>query len=107
MSDAREAFNGKLGSHSRAHKASLVNDNFLEVRVDTPGLPTHHYHFDFLMRTVTMMVSGHNTDKIWAFHEFDREVLELNRQKLVDLGGKPRPLPDAIDKPNPSSGPQL
>lgn len=99
-SDCSTAFNDNADAHDNAHEAIMVNDNILRVHVDSNKMHTHDYYFDFMMRTVTMMVQSHNTDRIFHFSEMDREVLELNRQKLIDLGGKPLPLPNSPQKLN-------
>lgn len=92
------AFNDNADAHPAAHEAIMINDNILRVHVDSDQTHTHDYYFDFMMRTVAVMIQSHNTDRIMLFSEMDREVLELHRQKLIDLGGKPMPLPGSPQK---------
>lgn len=92
FNDYSSAFNDSANSHADAHQANMVNDNILHVRMYSQQAHNHDYYFDFMMRTVVVMVQSHNSDRIILFSEMDREVLELNRKKLIDLGGKPLPL---------------
>lgn len=49
-------------------------------------------YYDFVQRAVFLSVQGGY--QITPFAQLDREVLEHARNKLIDLGGNPPPLPD-------------
>lgn len=47
------------------------------------------YRFDFLLRVVTVV----DTKMPIHFRDMDRDTLEFMRDKLIELGGSPPPLP--------------
>lgn len=54
------------------------------------------YIFDFEFRTMSVDAhssQGTNTSTVMPFSQVDAEVLERMHAKLVELGGKPDPLP--------------
>lgn len=81
------------------HFAAKVNDNVLFTEFRADGFYQRTY-FDFLSRTVSMLVYSSNTDRTLTFDEMDPEVLQIHHQMLTELGGNPRPLPEAHSKPS-------
>lgn len=99
--NVREYFNDKAENREedKRHLAVKVNDNVLFTEFRADGFYQRSY-FDFLSRTVSMLVYSSNTDRTLTFDEMDPEVLQIHHQMLVELGGNPRPLPDAHKKPS-------
>lgn len=99
--NVREYFNGNAEQRSEdpRHYAEKVNDNVLFTEFRREGFYQQTY-FDFLSRTVSMLVYSSNTDRTMTFDEVDPEVLQIHHQMLIELGGNPRPLPEKHQKPS-------
>lgn len=99
--NAREYFNDNAEKREEdpRHLAEKVNDNVLFTEFRHGNFYQQTY-FDFLSRTVSMLVYSSNTDRTLTFDEMDSEVLQIHHQMLRELGGNPRPLPDAHAKPS-------
>lgn len=76
------------------HTVNIVSDDF-------------NYRYDFMTRT--MMSWNTSTGYIYGigtlpFSAFDREWLDVVRNKLIDLGGNPPDLPRETPAPPPRQG---
>lgn len=91
--------NAERRTEDRRHYAAKVNDNVLKTEFRDEMFYQRCY-FDFLSRTVSMLVYSSNNDRTLTFDEVDPEVLQIHRQMLIDLGGNPRPLPASHAKPS-------
>jgi hypothetical protein len=56
-------------------------------------------YFDFLSETVSLLVNTSNNDRTLTFAEMDPKVLQLHRDILIELGGRPQPLSASVLKP--------
>jgi len=90
----RDVFNYDEKKNPDGYRAEKVNDNVLFTSFSRSGSRQQYTYYDFLSRTVAVLVSGSNHDRTLTFDEMDREVLELHRDALIELGGNPRPLPE-------------
>ena len=57
--------------------------------------------YDFIERGVTTVVEvarGNDTSHLHHFSEVDAETLHYMREKLIELGGTPPPLPQSITR---------
>lgn len=98
--NVREYFNDSAdGGKDARHRAVKVNDNVLFTEFRTADFYQRAY-FDFLSRTVAVLVYGSNHDRTLTFDEMDPEVLEIHHAMLKELGGRPRPLPARHEKPS-------
>jgi hypothetical protein len=80
-------------------------DTLLEAKYvpDARGCSVFKTLFNFRSRRVhEIYEAGQGAQAVMngmPFAEYDTEALEYAREKLAQLGGKPRPLGDALDKP--------
>jgi hypothetical protein len=87
-----ETFNAFEAKKVSPHAIQVVSGNFC-------------YHYDFALRQQLAWFSPTGSQG-WQpfgnapFSQLDREVLELARNKLIDLGGSPPELP-AAQQPDP------
>ncbi len=89
MSDIQDAFKSsaeKLDEDSFAKRNPVSLTYYSGNSRDGYGTA---YRFDFLLRVVTVV----DTKDTIHFREFDRDTLEFMRDKLIELGGTPPPLP--------------
>ncbi|HYD17894.1 MAG TPA: hypothetical protein VEF76_05405 [Patescibacteria group bacterium] len=80
------------------HFAERVNDNVLFTQFSHHGNYVQRAYFDFLTGTVSLLVAGSNHDRTLTFAEMDLKVLQQHRDILIELGGKPQPLPATLLK---------
>lgn len=58
----------------------------------TAGLDMYHY-YDFIARTVLIRVEQKEHINVVTFANADAQTLSFMRDKLIELGGNPPPLP--------------
>ncbi len=75
-----------------------VSDNVLFTEYSRNNTYVQRTYFDYMTRTVAILVNGSNHDRTLTFDEMDPDVLKLHRDILVELGGHPQPLPDTLGK---------
>jgi hypothetical protein len=88
-----DVFNYHKDKNENGYEAQKVNDNVLYTTFRHVGSRRQQAYYDFLSRTVSFLVAGSTQDRTLTFAEMDPEVLEIHREKLIALGGNPRPLP--------------
>ena len=102
---AKDAFNHDAHANQNGHRAEKVNDNVLYTTFQHNGWVRQYCYFDFLTRTLTILVQNSKQDRTLLFSECEQGMLELHRQKLIELGGDPLPLTPVLDKPSkPNNG---
>ncbi|MBL8712315.1 MAG: hypothetical protein JNM12_05400 [Alphaproteobacteria bacterium] len=89
--------NAKAKDDNR-HFAEKVNDNVLFTQFSHNGGFVQRAYFDFLTETVSLLVNSSNNDRTLTFAEMDPKVLQLHRDILVELGGRPQPLSASLLK---------
>ena len=94
-----DLFNYDAKKTPQGHQAEMVNDNVLMTMFSHDGRYVQKTYFDFLTGTVAIYINGSNHDRTLTFAEMDPAVLRLHRDVLVELGGRPQPLPGSMDKP--------
>lgn len=78
-----------------------LNDFVLGVQYSlSPSSSTSTYfQYDFMARLLTTRTgSSDGGISVTPFSQLDAESLENLRNRLIDLGGKPPPLPGAMEK---------
>jgi hypothetical protein len=90
--------NAKAENDSR-HFAEKLNDNVLFTQFSHNGSFVQKAYFDFLTETVSLLVNTSNNDRTLTFAEMDPKVLQLHRDILIELGGRPQPLSASLLKP--------
>lgn len=89
--------NAKAENDNR-HFAEKVNDNVLFTEFRHNGNFVQKAYFDFMTETVSLLVNSSNNDRTLTFAEMDPKVLQLHRDILVELGGRPQPLSASLLK---------
>lgn len=72
-----------------------ANDACIIYKTAYDNISTSKF-YDFLARSVTTVIivrTGNDTSHVEAFSDVDCETLSYMRDKLIDLGGNPPPLP--------------
>ncbi|HYD18490.1 MAG TPA: hypothetical protein VEF76_08435 [Patescibacteria group bacterium] len=77
-------------SFNQSHSPSRISDSVLALSYDY-----QKYFYDFELRLLTTVFRYSQTGGVTTppFSQLDRETLVDMRDKLVELGGKPRDLP--------------
>jgi len=109
MSSLRGLYNDNANKRDGRHYVEKINDNVLMTEYQYKGPMLQRVFFDYMTRTVAILVQGSNHDRTMTFDEMDPDVLKLHREILIELGGHPQPLPDTLGKarlsPRPATTP--
>lgn len=96
----RDLYNANAAAENDSlHVAEKVNDNVLFTEFSHNGKFVQKAYFDFLSETVSLLVNTSNNDRTLTFAEMDPKVLQLHRDILIELGGRPQPLSASVLKP--------
>ncbi len=97
MSDQQAAF--REAAAYCANKFSKKDDAVLYYKT-IAGADIYHF-YDFITRNLYIRFESKDHSHIIPFRDVDPETLNYMRDKLIELGGNPPPLPAARDPFNP------
>lgn len=90
-SDTRRAF-ADAADACRGTQFTKADNASIRYQFDTSSTDIYHI-YNFITRTLCVRLYNKENFHVIPFREVDPDVLHFMREKLIDLGGTPPPLP--------------